>query len=93
MGETTGNVLEVEFIGDNIKNSVLYFKYWENEDMDNKLYVSILPNKPSKPKVTDSTITKFFRAFESKMIINDLEYFLYDYDGNEWHISDHFGIR
>ena len=93
MGETTGNVLEVEFIGDNIKNSVLYFIYWENEDMDNKLYVSIVPIKPSKPKVTGSILTKFFRTFESKMVINDLEYFLYNYDGNEWRISYHFGIR
>ena len=90
MGEATGNVLEVEFIGDNIKNNVLYFNYWENEDMDNKLYVSILPIKPTNLKATGSIVTKFFRVFESKMIINDLEYFLYDYDGNDWHISDHF---
>ena len=72
-------------------NSVKLF-YYEGYS-HNKLYVSILPNKPSKPKITGSIITKFFRAFESKMIINDLEYFLYNYDGNEWRISDHFGIR
>ena len=84
MGEATGNVLEVEFIGDNIKNNVLYFNYWENEDMDNKLYVSILPIKPTNLKATGSIVTKFFRVFESKMIINDLEYFLYDYDGNHF---------
>ena len=38
----------------------------KNEDMDNKLYVSILPIKPTNLKATGSIVTKFFRVFESK---------------------------